>query len=184
MIEYPQRITLCGFGGQGIVLSSVILGTTAVTKGHLFAVQTASYGSEARGGECQAELIIDEKPINSPTTQKKNLLVALFQTAYQKYIPTLEENGVLIIDPDLVNHITRPIEKTIEVPATQIAVDTGNRVVANMVMLGFMSESLGLIKKEELVEVVTNTVNERFHDLNIRAIEAGADYAKKNKLYC
>lgn len=66
MLNYPHRISLCGFGGQGIILSAVILGTTAVTKADLYAVQTQSYGSEARGGQCQAELIIQDKPINSP----------------------------------------------------------------------------------------------------------------------
>lgn len=71
MLEYPQRISLCGFGGQGIILAAVILGTTAVTKGNLYAVQTQSYGSEARGGQCQAELIIDHKPINSPVAEKR-----------------------------------------------------------------------------------------------------------------
>ena len=53
MLNYPHRISLCGFGGQGIILSAVILGTTAVTKANLYAVQTQSYGSEARGGQCQ-----------------------------------------------------------------------------------------------------------------------------------
>jgi len=60
-MKYPLHISLCGFGGQGIVLASVVLGTAVVTKGNLFAVQTQSYGSEARGGQCQAELIIDKK---------------------------------------------------------------------------------------------------------------------------
>ena len=115
MVAYPQRITLCGFGGQGIILSAVILGTTAVTKGDLYAVQTQSYGSEARGGQCQAELIIDKKAINSPVAEKKNLLVAMFQTAYEKYIPTLEEDGVLVIDPGLVTNQTCPIANTFEV---------------------------------------------------------------------
>ena len=69
MLNYPQRISLCGFGGQGIILSAVILGTAAVTRGNLYAVQTQSYGSEARGGQCQAELIIDREKINSPAFQ-------------------------------------------------------------------------------------------------------------------
>ena len=95
--------------GRESSLSAVILGTTAVTKGDLYAVQTQSYGSEARGGQCQAELIIDKKAINSPVAEKKNLLVAMFQTAYEKYISTLEEDGVLVIDPGLVTKLTRPI---------------------------------------------------------------------------
>ena len=120
MLQYPQKITLCGFGGQGIILTAVMLGTAAVTKGGLYAVQTQSYGSEARGGQCQAELIIDKTPINSPVAQEKNLLVALFQSAYEKYIPTLDENGVLVIDPQLVTNLTRPIAHTFAVPATRV----------------------------------------------------------------
>ncbi|MCI8275850.1 MAG: ketoisovalerate oxidoreductase [Lachnospiraceae bacterium] len=183
MITYPQRVTLCGFGGQGIILSAVILGTTAVTKGNLYAVQTQSYGSEARGGQCQAELIIDKKAINSPVAEKKNLMVAMFQTAYEKYIPTLEDDGVLVIDPDLVTELTRPIEHTFQVPATQIAVDLGNRMAANMVMLGFLSEALGVIGHQELLDVVKDNVNPRFVELNFKAVEAGAAYAKEHNLY-
>ncbi len=183
MVTYPQRITLCGFGGQGIILSAVILGTTAVTRGDLYAVQTQSYGSEARGGQCQAELIIDRKPINSPVAEKKNLLVAMFQTAYEKYIPTLEEDGVLVIDPGLVTELVRPIRTTFEVPATQIAVDLGNRMAANMVMLGFLSESMGIIGHQDLLDVVKDTVNPRFTELNFQAVEAGAAYAKEHGLY-
>lgn len=183
MLNFPQRISLCGFGGQGIILSAVILGTTAVTKGNLYAVQTQSYGSEARGGQCQAELIIDSTPINSPIAPKKNLLVALFQTAYEKYIDDLEEGGVLVIDPQLVTNQVRKVEHTFEVPATQIAVDLGNRMAANMVVLGFLSECLGLVKREDLLEVVADNVNPRFVELNRKAVDAGIAYAKDNNLY-
>ena len=183
MLHYPQRISLCGFGGQGIILSAVILGTAAVTRGNLYAVQTQSYGSEARGGQCQAELIIDSKPINSPIAEKKNLLIALFQTAYEKYIWDLEEGGVLVIDPDLVTNLVRPMEHTFRVPATQIAVDLGNRMVANMVTLGFLSECVGSVSRDDLVETIRETVNPRFIDLNIRAVDKGIAYARENGLH-
>lgn len=183
MLQFPQRISLCGFGGQGIVLSAVILGTVAVTKANLYAVQTQSYGSEARGGQCQAELIIQDKPINSPIAETKNLLVAMFQTAYEKYISSLDEDGVLVIDPQLVTKITRPIQNTLEVPATQIAVDLGNRMAANMVVLGFLSEALGLMNRDALISVLRDTVNPRFLDLNIKAVDAGIAYAAENDLY-
>ena len=182
MLNYPHRISLCGFGGQGIILSAVILGTTAVTKADLYAVQTQSYGSEARGGQCQAELIIQDKPINSPIAETKNLLVAMFQTAYEKYIDTLDEDGVLVIDPQLVTKIVRPIKHTLEIPATQIAVDLGNRMAANMVVLGFLSEALGMVSHEALVETVRENVSSRFVDLNLKAVAAGAAYAKEHSL--
>ena len=72
----PLSIRISGFGGQGIILAAVILGTTMVRKGNLYVVQTQSYGSEARGGECQSELIVSDKPINSPTTEYKDIFVA------------------------------------------------------------------------------------------------------------
>lgn len=183
MLHYPQRISLCGFGGQGIILSAVILGTAAVTRGNLYAVQTQSYGSEARGGQCQAELIIDSKPIHSPIAEKKNLLIALFQTAYEKYIGDLEEDGVLVIDPDLVTNLTRPMANTFRVPATQIAVDLGNRMAANMVTLGFVSECVGSVTRDDLVDTIKQTVNPRFIDLNIKAVDAGIAYARENGLH-
>lgn len=183
MLAYPQRISLCGFGGQGIILAAVILGTTAVTKGNQYAVQTQSYGSEARGGQCQAELIIDQKPINSPVAEKKNLLVALFQDAYEKYIPCLEDDGVLIIDPQLVTRQIREVEHTFAVPVTQIAVDLGNRMAANMVMLGFVCECLGVIDQNDLISVVKELVPARFMDLNVKAVAAGVAYAKDNGMY-
>ena len=183
MLSYPQRISICGFGGQGIILSAVILGTAAVTREKLYAVQTQSYGSEARGGQCQAELILDKQPINAPISQKKNLLVAMFQTAYEKYIPALEDDGVLVIDPQLVTDLTRPIQNTFEVPATQIAVDLGNRMAANMVMLGFLSECLGIVGREELLETIRENVNPRFTELNFKAVDAGIAYAKEHALH-
>ena len=94
----PLNIKFCGFGGQGIILSAVILGTVVVIKRNLYAVQTQSYGSEARGGQCQSELIISNKPINSPITKEKDILVAMYQTALEKYLPTLRAKGKLIID--------------------------------------------------------------------------------------
>lgn len=76
-------IQFCGFGGQGLVLSATVFGTAAVHAG-LNAVQTQSYGSEARGGECQAELILSEEPINSPSTATVDLLVAMSQPALER----------------------------------------------------------------------------------------------------
>lgn len=182
-MKYPMQISLCGFGGQGIVLSSVILGTAVVTKGNLYAVQTQSYGSEARGGQCQAELIVDKQPVVSPVSDAKDILVCMFQDAYNRYIPTVKQDGMLVIDPNLVTNPDRNIACTFEVPATEIAVELGNRMAANMVMLGFLSESTGILKLDDLKDVVADHVSERFRELNMKAIDVGANYAKEKDYY-
>ncbi|NIO07031.1 MAG: ketoisovalerate oxidoreductase, partial [Deltaproteobacteria bacterium] len=96
------NMQFCGFGGQGIVLSAVIFGTAAVTRAGLNAVQTQSYGSEARGGECQAEVIVSDRPINSPLADHVDILVGMSQAALNKYLGRLRSRGTLIIDPEFV----------------------------------------------------------------------------------
>jgi 2-oxoglutarate ferredoxin oxidoreductase subunit gamma len=178
MRSNPVSIRLCGFGGQGIILSAVILGTAAVTKRGLYAVQTQSYGSEARGGECQAELIISDQPINSPMVDKKDLLIALSQNALNRYLSSLRPGGTLIIDPQLVKDTHGSKEKTISVPATETAVRLGNRISANMVILGFLQESTGLLTKEDLVTVIEELTRPRFLDINLRAVDEGIEFAR------
>jgi len=178
-MKNPQKITICGFGGQGIILAAVILGTTAVTKEKKYALQTQSYGSEARGGECQAELIIDDEPILSPVAEKKNLLIAMSQSAYDKYIGTLEKEGVLVYDSSLVNNLQGAPEKSYGVPFTRIAADLGNRMAANVAMLGFLGGKLGLVDLKELEDVVKDNVPARFLELNLEALKKGAAYSSE-----
>lgn len=173
----PLSVRFCGFGGQGIVLSAVILGTAAVTKRNLYSVQTQSYGSEARGGQCQSELIISEKPIMSPATQKKDILVAMFQTALDSYLPYLKEEGTLIVDPDMVNDLHGTKAKVLEVPATETAIKLGNRICANMVVLGYFQGATQFVSRDDLIATMKELLPEKFHELNTRAIDAGIELA-------
>ena len=174
----PLSIRISGFGGQGIILAAVILGTTMVRKGNLYVVQTQSYGSEARGGECQSELIISDKPINSPTTNYKDIFIALFQSALDKYLGTLKKNGILIVDPKLVSNIPSVEAHIYKMPATEIAIASGNRIAANMVVLGFLQKLFKWTSADDFKEVITSTVKEKFVDVNLKAFNAGVDFAR------
>jgi 2-oxoglutarate ferredoxin oxidoreductase subunit gamma len=178
-----DRVVLqfCGFGGQGIVLSAVILGTAAVTKAGLNAVQTQSYGSEARGGECQAELILAEGPIHSPLADRVDILVAMSQLALDRYLGRLQPGGTLIIDPELVQAPERADIQLLRVPATEIAVQAGHRIAANMVMLGFLQEATGLLSAEDLSQTIRDTVPAKFVDVNLKAARRGMALARQQK---
>lgn len=178
-----KTIQFCGFGGQGIVLSSVIFGTAAVTKEGLNGVQTQSYGSEARGGECQAELILSQGAINSPLAERVDILVAMSQSAFDKYLDRLRSDGTLIIDPELVE--TPAIfpdalgdVNLAEVPATRIASDLGARIAANMVMLGFLQQATGLLSGDALFDTIRDNVPPRFTELNLKAAAQGMALAR------
>jgi 2-oxoglutarate ferredoxin oxidoreductase subunit gamma len=179
-----DRITLqfCGFGGQGIVLSSVIFGTAAVAKAGLNAVQTQSYGSEARGGECQAELIVAEGPIHSPLADHVDLLVAMSQSALDRYIGRLRPSGTLIIDPELVQAPARADIQIFLVPATEIASQAGHRIAANMVMLGFLQQATGLLSEEDLFDTIRDHVPRRYLDINLQAARRGRALAAQQNI--
>lgn len=174
------NIRFCGFGGQGIVLSAIILGTTAVTKAGLNAVQMQSYGSEARGGECQAEVIVSEDRIESPLADAMDLVVAMSQPALDKFLGTLKTGGTLIIDPEFVVKPAREGITVWEFPATRIATDIGVKLAANMAMLGFIQGKLKIFNDKDLLEVISANVPVKFLDANINAANSGIQFAREN----
>ena len=96
-----MNIIFSGFGGQGIVLSGVILGWAAVHDGKNV-IQTQSYGSEARGGSCKCDVIIEDTEIFELEPDDIDILVAFSQPAFNKYFPGLRNDGTIFIDKDLV----------------------------------------------------------------------------------
>jgi 2-oxoglutarate ferredoxin oxidoreductase subunit gamma len=175
-------IQFCGFGGQGIVLSSVIFGAAAVTMAGLNAVQTQSYGSEARGGECQAELILADGPIHSPLADKVDVLVAMSQLALDRYLGRLKAGGTLIYDPELVAQPDRDDIQRLAVPATAIASGLGAKIAANMVVLGFLQQATGLISEDDLRETIRLNVPVKFLDVNLRAAASGKALAREQNV--
>ncbi|MCX7732042.1 MAG: 2-oxoacid:acceptor oxidoreductase family protein [candidate division WOR-3 bacterium] len=169
-----QEIKLSGFGGQGIIMMGMILGKAATLYDNKYATLTQSFGPEARGGACSAQLIISETRILYPYLTAPDILVAMSQEAYEKFEPTLKDGGVLILEQNLVkphNHEGRVREFAI--PATRIAESLGNRMFANMVMLGFVCAVTGIVPKEALIKAVKDTLPARVLEKNLTALEQG-----------
>ncbi len=170
-------VKLCGFGGQGIILSGLLIGKAASIYDGKQATFTQSYGPEARGGECSASVIVSRQRSSYPFVDNADVLVAMSQVAYNKYIKQLKENSLLIIDSDLVDPHGTPKGTTIRsVPATAIAEKLGNKIVANVVMLGFFTAASGAVSPEAMKKVVSETVPKRFIDLNMKAFDMGYEH--------
>ena len=124
------EIRLSGSGGQGIVLISKILAEAAAVYEGLSATQSQSYGPEARGGACTAEVVISDEPIGYPYVQDPEVLIILSQEAYTKYGHDLRAESQMIIDPDLVTPDPSQNPAPLSIPATRMARDMGRAVVA------------------------------------------------------
>lgn len=173
-----QEVRLAGFGGQGIILSGLILGKAAALYDTKEAVLSQSYGPEARGGACAAEVVISDEPVDYPLFDKADLVVVMSLEAFTKYGPTAKQNGVLILDSDLVKtDIEGP--NIHRAPFTRIAQNLGNRMAANVVMLGFLTAVTGVVSREAMEESVRTSVRARFVDLNVKAFGEGYELAKK-----
>jgi 2-oxoglutarate ferredoxin oxidoreductase subunit gamma len=174
-------IRFCGFGGQGIILSSVILGEAAVTREGIYAAQSQSYGSEARGGQCQSEVVLSKEPIGTPTSDRNDIIVAMFQAAYDSHKHEIKKGGAFFVDGGLVPE-TGEVDPSVtvwKVPATETAVRLGSKMAGNMVMLGFLQEKTKLVSKENLEAVIRGSVKEKYLEMNVAAFEEGIRLARE-----
>ena len=174
------EIRICGFGGQGIILAGIILGKAASLFDGNEAVQTQSYGPEARGGASKCEVVIDNKLIEYPKVQDLDVLVAMSNEALLKYIADLKDNGILIVDPGTtdLDGVKEFVEKhnieVYEAPATQTAMDEiGLKIVANIVMVGAITKITGVISEEAVKKAIEDSVPKGTEESNVQAFELG-----------
>ncbi|MFX1559291.1 MAG: 2-oxoacid:acceptor oxidoreductase family protein [Promethearchaeota archaeon] len=169
------EIRIAGTGGMGVVLAGVILGHAAVVYGGFEAVQSQSYGSEARGTAAKSEIIVSDQPINYPKVRGSDYFIVMSQKALEMYLPSAKKGSVIIVDPDLVDTKKMKGYEIVEVPAMKTADKLGLRLVSNMVMLGAFAKKSGLFPLETLEKAVADHINSNTLDLDIKAIRAGAE---------
>ncbi len=170
-----KEIRIAGTGGMGAVLAGVILGHAAVVYGGLNAVQSQSYGSEARGTAAKSEVIISDSSINYPKVRKSDILVAMSKSAFDAYINDSKPRSIIILDPDLVHHDDNLEDyNVIGIPAMRVADDLGVRLVSNMIMLGALVKNLNLFPLEALEKALEDIVSQKHLEIDIKALRKGA----------
>ncbi len=168
-----KQVILCGFGGQGIVLAGTILGQAAFSDGK-WVSSTNSYGSAARGGACRAEVVISERPIIFPFVIAADTLIAMYQTAYDKYIGRVKPGeGVVIYDERFIPEEMKGL-RHVGVPATDTAVEElGTGIVANVIMLSAAVEMTDVVSKKALESAIRGIIPEKLRQLNLKAMDIG-----------
>ena len=179
-MQKRKEIRISGFGGQGVVLSGQIIGKAASIFDKGYATLTQSYGPEARGGSCTAEVVISDEPVSYPYVVDPGVLVILAQEAYHKYANDPSDETLLIVDPDLVKTDPSLKAKPLSIPATSMAREIGRPVVANIIMLGFLAAVSDLVSPESLKKAVEASVPEGTEESNLKAFEIGYGYGLKH----
>jgi 2-oxoglutarate ferredoxin oxidoreductase subunit gamma len=171
------ELRIAGFGGQGVILSAIVLGKAASIFEGAYATMTQNFGPEARGGACSAQLLLSGDPILYPYVTQPDIMVVMSQEAYSRFVPELKEGGTLIVEQDLVRVTDLPRQtKVYSCPATRIAEELGKRMVLNSVMVGFFTAVTNLLSADAVRKAVADSVPSSFRDLNLKAFEKGFEY--------
>jgi 2-oxoglutarate ferredoxin oxidoreductase subunit gamma len=177
------EMRVAGFGGQGVVLAGMVLGRAATIYDNKHVTLTQSFGPEARGSSCSVQLIVSPDPILYPYLTHIDILVAMSQEAYTRFVPDLRPNGLLLYEQDLIKlDPLRPDIRAYGIPATRFAEELGRRLVLNMVMVGFLTGLAGIVEPEAARKSVADSVPKGTEALNTAAFEKGLEYGLAQKL--
>jgi 2-oxoglutarate ferredoxin oxidoreductase subunit gamma len=167
------EVRISGLGGQGVVLAGQILGRAAVYDGKN-AVQTQSYGAEARGSVAKSEVIISDSQIGFPAVRKCDVLIAMNQEALDRYLKDLKEQGILIVDSSYIKKIPELKAKIFKIPATEQAEKTfGAKIYANMLILGVLIKITNIVSEDAIEKAIEHTFEERDANKNKQAYKKG-----------
>ncbi|KPJ98803.1 MAG: 2-oxoglutarate ferredoxin oxidoreductase subunit gamma, partial [Desulfobacterales bacterium SG8_35] len=172
------EVRLSGSGGQGIILASIILAEAAgIFEGYNVS-QTQSYGPEARGGRCKAEVVISSRQIDYPKAVQLDMMLAMNQASCDAYCFDFKPNGLLLVDSGLVGQA--PTSRVVALPFTEIARELAGRdLVANIVALGAMGHFCPLLSRKSLEAALSARVPRDTRKINREALQAGIKAAEK-----
>ncbi len=176
------QVRFAGLGGQGIILMGEILGEAAVIE-KKFVGQTSTYGSEARGSACKADVVISDSWIDYPEVTEADVLACMSQGVYEQHKTKIRpSSGIIFFDSSMVKPDPSSSLQHIPVPATEKALkELGNQMVANMILLGALVKALGLVKEASLRKVVSSRTPPSLLELNMKALALGIDWGKKGR---
>lgn len=176
--HYEMRFS--GSGGQGMMLMGDVLAQASGIQEGKEVVLLKSYGPEARGGACRSELITDTESISYPALRSPDFVLAMSQLACDSYTADMDkEDGVLLVDSELVEHVPEGIKHIYRIPMTEIAKkETGKAITANVVALGAISVLSHGAGEDAVRTAVLNRFPPKLHDINLKAFEAGASAAR------
>ena len=171
------EIRIAGFGGQGVILAANVIGKAAAIFDGGYATMTQNYGPEARGGAASSALVLSDQPVLYPYITRPDILVVMSQEAYGRFSSEVKDNGILIVEQDLVRIGSLPASvRLYSCPATRMAEELGKKVVLNIVMVGCLAAVSGILHKQAFLDSIRDSVPKQHIDLNLRAFEAGYQY--------
>lgn len=173
-----KEIVIAGFGGQGVLSMGKILAYSGIMEGKEVSWFPA-YGPEQRGGTANVTVIISDNPISSPVVTKYDIAIVLNQPSLNKFEDKVKPGGVLIYDQYGINNkVKRTDINVYSINAMEEATEMHNNKVFNMIILGGLLKISSMLKIDNVMKGLKETLPERHHHLlpaNEEAIIRGTE---------
>ena len=179
--EVDQRLKIAGFGGQGLLFLGRLLAEAGMRQ-NFHVSWLPSYGPEMRGGTANCHVNISTAAIGSPLVSAPTVLISMNKPSLDKFEAEVISGGLIIYDSSLIDR--PPVRSDVEIialPATEMADKIGSAKSANMVALGALLGKTNLLDKDAMIETMkAMTKKAELLDVNVRAVEAGFEFARAN----
>jgi 2-oxoglutarate ferredoxin oxidoreductase subunit gamma len=174
-----QSVIIAGFGGQGVILAGKILAQAGMDEG-LEVTWLPSYGPEMRGGTANCTVVLGDEPIGSPVVDEPSAVIALNRPSLERFEPQVAANGTLIVNRSLIDIPVKRQDLSVrDVPLSDLASKAGSARTLNMVALGALVRSTGVVSldavRAAMTTMLTETGKESFVEVNAKALQEGFD---------
>ena len=188
-----KNVMIVGVGGQGTLLTSRIIGKTAMEMGYDVKISEV-HGMAQRGGSVVTFVRFGEK-VNEPVVEEgqADVIIAFERLEALRYAHFLKKDGVLVVNDCRIDPMTVVIgakeypENIIEglcakhnvyaIDGQKIALELGNSKVLNSVVLGHAAGFIGF-ERDVWLDVVASTVPQKTVEINKKAFIRGYEANK------
>jgi len=174
-----NEIRIAGFGGQGIIKAGYIIGKAASIFDDKHSTLIQSFGPEARGSSCSAQVLISESQILFPYIVQPDIGIMLSHDAYSTFNKEVAKGGTLLVEEDLVQPKSKPDKVNYyAIPATKLAEEMGRKIVMNIIIVGFFASITKVVSEESARKAVESSVPDGTQEMNLKAFETGCVYGQ------
>ena len=174
-----HNFIIAGFGGQGVLLAGEVL-ANAFMLNDKNVTWYPSYGAEMRGGTVNCEIVTSDEDVSEVNKADADFVVALNQASFDRFLPKIKQGGCMIANSTLVNEAkTRSDIKDVFAPMTKLADELGNVKMTNILALGILAKTSGLVDVKTLENALDTVIpphRKNLLPLNIKALKIGYEY--------
>ena len=177
-----KEIRIHARAGQGAITTAALLGDAYFAQGQ-FPYAFPNFGAARMGAPMNAFVRVDQHPVRLRSQiYEPDYVIVVDPTLLRGYncFSGLKSNGVAVINgkEGLELPKLKPSQKVYLIPASEIAMKTIGRPLANTTLIGSFAAATGELKLETIIEVIKKRYSGKMQEGNIEAIKQGYEYIK------